>query len=168
MAGIMTPGLAIIAAVARNGVIGAANTLPWRIPEDLARFRALTTGHAILMGRKTWQSLPRPLPNRQNIVITRQAEFVAPGALVVHSLSDALARVDLPLPAYCIGGGELYAVALPHADTLEMTEIDRDFAGDAWFPPFAPGDWHEVRREPHVTAAPEAMAYSFVTYKRNR
>jgi len=105
--------LAIIAAVARNGVIGAHNTLPWRLPADLARFRMLTTGHTIVMGRKTWQSLGRPLPARQNIVVTRDPGFVAPGATVAGSLTQALALATLPRPHFCIGGAQLYAQARP-------------------------------------------------------
>ncbi len=158
--------LAIIAAVARNGVIGVDNALPWRLPEDLKRFRALTTGHAIVMGRRTWQSLGRPLPHRQNIVVTRDRAFAAPGADIAHALPEALACARLPAPVYCIGGAELYAEALPHADVLELTEIDRDYAGDAWFPPFHRDDWLEVGREGHVTD--EGLRYAFVTCRRRQ
>src|SRR5215208_4607264 len=100
-----TADVALIAAVAANGVIGAHNRLPWRLSEDLKRFRALTTGHAVIMGRKTWESLPHALPQRQNIVVTRQAEFAAAGAEVAHSFAAALAQVELPAPVFCIGGG---------------------------------------------------------------
>src|SRR4051812_40445479 len=115
--------LALIAAVARNGVIGADNRLPWRLPQDLRRFRALTMGHAVIMGRRTWESLPGPLQGRQNIVVSRRAGFVAQGAEAAPSVEAALARVTLPAPAYCIGGGELYRVAMPLASTIELTEI---------------------------------------------
>ena len=131
-----TPAVALIAAVAANGVIGADNRLPWRLADDLKRFRALTIGHAVIMGRKTWESLPRALPERQNIVVTRQRDFAAAGAEVAHSFAAALALVRLPEPAFCIGGGELYRAALPFATTLHLTEIARDFDGDARFPPF--------------------------------
>ena len=161
-----TPEVALIAAVAANGVIGADNRLPWRLPDDLKRFRALTTGHAVIMGRKTWESLPRALPERQNIVVTRQRDFAAPGAAVAHSFASALALVRLPEPAFCIGGGELYRAALPFATTLHLTEIARDFDGDARFPPFARSDWRETSRENHPASEPDGFAYAYVTYER--
>jgi dihydrofolate reductase len=160
------PSLAVIAAVARNGVIGAGNALPWRLPEDLKRFRALTTGHAVIMGRKTWDSIGRPLPQRQNIVVTRSVGWRAEGAETAHSLDEALARVALPAPAFCIGGGELYAEALPRADVVHLTEIARDFPGDASFPDFDRAQWREVAREPRALAGPAGFAYAFVTYER--
>jgi len=156
--------LAIIAAVARNGVIGANNGLPWRLPADLAHFRALTMGHAIVMGRKTWQSLGRPLPGRQNLVVTRDRAFEAPGATVAHSLADALRAASLPPPHFCIGGAELYAQALPAADLLHLTEIGRDFAGDAHFPAWNRRAFAEVARSEHV--ADDGLPYAFVTYAR--
>jgi len=162
------PSLAVIAAVAANGVIGDGNRLPWRLPEDLKRFRALTTGHAIIMGRRTWESLGRPLPERQNIVVTRQRDYAAPGAETASSLDEALARVRRPGPAFCIGGGELYAQALPRADHLHLTEIARDFAGDASFPAFDRSAWRETAREPRAIAGPDGFAYAYVTYERIR
>lgn len=158
--------LAIVVAVARNGTIGAGGTLPWRLPADLARFRAVTTGHAIVMGRRTWQSIGRPLPGRQNIVVTRDAGFVAPGAEVAGSLDAALARAALPHPVFCIGGGDLYREALPRADLLHVTEIARDVAGDTTFPPVDRAAWREVAREPQPAEGPEALPYAFVTYVR--
>lgn len=156
--------LALIAAVARNGVIGSGNALPWRLSADLKRFRALTLGHAVIMGRKTWQSIGHPLPGRQNIVVTRQPDLAAPGALVVASLDDALRAVTLPAPAFCIGGGELYALALPHATTLHCTEIDRDYDGETRFPDFDRTLWRETERDKQ--RAPEGFRYAFVTYQR--
>ncbi len=161
--GIMT-ALALVAAVAKNGVIGSGNALPWRLPEDLRRFRALTMGHAVIMGRKTWQSIGRPLPGRQNIVVTRQRNLAAEGATVVASLDDALRAVSLPAPAFCIGGGELYALALPRATTLHCTQIDREFAGDTRFPEIDRDTWRETSRETH--RAPEGFDYAFVTFER--
>jgi dihydrofolate reductase len=158
------PAVALIAAVARNRVIGAGNALPWRLPEDLQRFRALTTGHAVIMGRRTWESLRRPLPGRQNIVVTRRGGPAPDGAEVASSFADALARVRMPAPAFCIGGGELYAEALPVAATMYVTEIDRDFAGDTLFPAFDLALWREADREPHVAA--DGLAFAFVTYVR--
>jgi len=160
------PPLALIAAVARNGVIGADNTMPWHLPADLAHFRALTTGHAIVMGRMTWQSLGRPLPGRQSIVVSRNARFDAPGATVVGSLDAALRAATMPAPPFCIGGAALYAVALPRAHVLHLTEIDRDFAGDTVFPAWDRADFTQTARESHVTD--EGLAYAFVTYVRTR
>jgi len=164
----MTPvaELAIIAAVAANAVIGAGNRLPWRLPADLKRFRALTTGHAVIMGRKTWESIGRPLADRQNIVVTRNKDFRASGAEVASTLADALALVRLPAPAFCIGGGELYREALPHAGVIHLTEVGRDFDGDATFPEFDRGEWREVEREAHAGLADDGLPYAFVTYHR--
>jgi dihydrofolate reductase len=158
--------LALIAAVASNGVIGDGNRLPWRVVEDLKRFRALTTGHAVIMGRRTWESIGRPLPGRQNIVVTRQPDYRAPGAETAPSLEAAIALVRLPAPAFCIGGGLLYRAALPHATTLYLTEIGREYRGDATFPAFDRSDWRETAREPGVRAGPEEPDYAFVTYER--
>lgn len=158
--------LALIAALARNGVIGAGGALPWRLPEDLRRFRALTTGHAVIMGRRTWESIGRALPDRQNIVVTARPDFRAEGAQVAASFPAALARVAQPLPAFCIGGAELYRAALPLADIIYLTEIDRDFDGDAHFPPFDRARWRETERTPGRLEGPDGFAYAFVTYAR--
>ncbi len=163
---VATPAVALIAAVASNGVIGADNRLPWRLADDMKRFRALTLGHAVIMGRKTWESLPRALPQRQNIVVTRQRDYAAAGANVAGSFDEALALVRLPEPAFCIGGGELYRAALGHAVRLYLTEIDRDFAGDALFPPWRDGDWKEVARETRRSEGPNGFDYAYVTYER--
>jgi dihydrofolate reductase len=156
--------LALIAAVARNGVIGSGNALPWRLPADLQRFRMLTTGHTVIMGRRTWESIGRALPDRQNIVVTRQPGYASAGALVKASLDDALQAATLPAPVFCIGGGELYALALPRAATLHLTEIDREFEGDTRFPYFDRAAWREAARDEH--RAPEGFGYAFVTYER--
>jgi dihydrofolate reductase len=158
--------LAIVVAVAANGTIGAAGTLPWRLPADLRRFKLLTRGHAIVMGRRTWDSIGRALPDRQNIVVTRSLDFTAPGAEVAHSLDDALARVRLPPPVYCIGGAELYREALPRADVLHVTEIERAVPGDTHFPPIDAREWREAMREEHPPDGPEDLAFDFVTYVR--
>ena len=160
------PALVLIAAVARNGVIGAANALPWRLPDDMRRFRALTTGHAVIMGRRTWESLPRALPDRQNIVLSRHAVLRAAGADVVSSFAAALACVRLPPPVFCIGGGEIYALALPHADTLYLTAIDADIAGDTQFPAFDRAQWQETDRSARIDAA--GLPHWFVTWRRVR
>ena len=160
------PGVALIAAVATNRVIGAGNRLPWHLAEDLKRFRALTLGHAVIMGRKTWESLPRALPERQNIIVTRQRDYAVDGADIVGSFAAALAAVRLPEPAFCIGGGELYRAALPYATTLHLTEIARDFDGDAQFPPFERSDWRETARENRPADGPDGFGYAYVTYER--
>lgn len=157
--------LALIAAVARNGVIGARNALPWRLPEDLRRFKALTLGHAVVMGRRTFDSLGRALPGRQNIVVTRRAALDAPGIEVARSLEEALALVRDPPPVWCIGGGELFREAFPLATRLELTEIDADIGGDTFFPPFDGAQWREVMRESHAPGE-AGWPYAFVTYER--
>ena len=160
--------LAIVAAVARNGVIGAGNALPWHLPEDLKHFKALTTGHAVIMGRKTWESLPprfRPLPGRRNIVVTRDKTYRAEGAVVVHSIEEATAKVS-GSEAFVIGGAELYALALPIADRLELTEIDADIEGDAFFPPLDRAQWREAARK--AGAGEGDLRYAFVRYERTQ
>jgi dihydrofolate reductase len=158
--------LALIAAVARNGVIGDRNALPWRLPEDLRHFRALTTGHTVIMGRKTWESLRHPLPARQNIVVSSQRGFSAPGAEVAPTLAQALERSTLPPPAFCIGGGELYRAALPKADVVHITAINRDFDGDTRFPPLDQDEWMETERLAARQEGPAGLEYAFVTYRR--
>jgi dihydrofolate reductase len=157
--------LALIAAVAKNGVIGSGNALPWRLPADMQRFRTLTTGHSVIMGRKTWESIGRPLGARQNIVVTRQQDYAADGAIITTSLDAALRAATMPEPVFCIGGGELYALALPRAATLHFTQIDRDFVGETRFPIFDPSSWRETAREEHL--APEGFTYAFVTFERS-
>jgi dihydrofolate reductase len=158
--------LVLVAAVARNLAIGKGNELLVRIPEDLQRLRRETMGHPVVMGRKTWDSLPpkfRPLPGRRNIVVTRDPAWRAEGAEAATSLDAALALAG-DAPKVCVlGGGQLYALALPHADELLMTEIDADLEGDTFFPPYR-GAFEEVAREPHTT--PEGLRYDFVTYRR--
>ena len=156
----------LIAAVARNLAIGKGNELVARIPEDQQRFRRETLGHPVVMGRKTWDSLParfRPLPGRRNIVVTRDPQWRADGAEAATSL-DAALTLAADAPTVCvIGGGELYRVALPRADELLMTEIDAELEGDTFFPPYR-GSFAEVVRERHATA--DGLRYDFVTYRR--
>ena len=162
----MPPPLTLIAAVAKNGVIGRDNALPWQLPEDLRRFKVLTTGQAVIMGRKTWESLPakfRPLPDRLNIVVTRNPDYRAEGAMVVASLAAALDASNGRMP-FVIGGAELYAHALPLAQRLELTEIDADIEGDAHFPDWDRRQWREAARATHRAEA--GWNYSFVSYER--
>lgn len=159
--------IVLIAAVAKNGVIGKDNALPWHLPEDMRHFKALTTGHTVIMGRKTWESLPpkfRPLPQRHNIVVTRDPGYVAPGAHVVHSLDEAVQGGACGGDLYVIGGAQLYAAALPCAQRLELTEIDAEIAGDAHFPAFDRGEWRAAQRTRGQPAS--GPAYTFVTYER--
>jgi dihydrofolate reductase len=156
----------LVAAVASNGVIGAWGKLPWHLPEDLQHFKALTYGRPVIMGRRTWESLGKPLPGRDNIVVTRSAGLEARGASVASSLGAALALcADSPV-VFVIGGGELYAAALADADVLLLTEIQRDYEGDARFPDFDHGAWRECERVPHATA--DGLRYDFVRYERVR
>ncbi len=161
--------IVIVAAVAKNGVIGKGNAIPWRLPEDMAHFKALTTGHTVVMGRKTWESLParfRPLPGRRNIVVTRNPGYLAPGAHVVHSLDEAIKLGAGDTALFIIGGAELYAQALPLAQRLELTEIDAEIDGDAYFPAFDRTQWRVVKRLPGLSAS--GLAYAFITYERTQ
>jgi dihydrofolate reductase len=161
--------IALVAAVARGGVIGHAGTIPWRVAEDMARFRDLTIGHPVVMGRKTWDSLPdrfRPLPGRRNIVVTRNPLWHADGAQRAGSLEDALRLVDGAERVFVIGGGELYAQALPLADELLLTEVDFDVEGDTRFPSWDRGDFELTSREEHVSET--GLPFAFVTYVRTK
>ena len=160
----VAPRLTLIAAVARNGVIGKDNALPWRLPEDLKRFKALTIGHPIVMGRKTWESLGRPLPGRSNIVITRDKNYLVEGATVVHSVEAALETAQDATEVFVIGGAEIFTITLPHANCLQLTELDADFEGDVRFPAFDRSQWRTTFRETHTGA--DGLAYAFVTYER--
>ena len=157
----------LIYARARNGVIGKDNRMPWQLPEDMAHFRQRTAGATVIMGRKTWDSLPprfRPLPGRRNIVLTRQLGWQAEGAQAAHSLEQALAAAGSGgQPVWIIGGAELYAQALALADAVVATEIEQDFDGDA-FAPLLGDAWVEISREHHVSGS--GLPFSFVEYRR--
>lgn len=158
------PTLHLILARAANGVIGHNNTLPWRLPEDMAHFKRTTMGCPVVMGRKTWDSLPpkfRPLPGRINIVLTRHADWQADGALRAASLEEALGLCPVDAKVWVTGGADVYAQAMALASTAVVTEIEAEFEGDAYAPTF--GDaWKETERERHVSAT--GLAFSFVTY----
>jgi dihydrofolate reductase len=161
-----TPRVSIIAALARNRVIGIDNRLPWRLPEDLAHFKAITLNHPVLMGRKTFESLGRPLPGRTNIVITRNAAYKPDGCLVADSVPAALALcVDVD-EVFFIGGANLYAQVIPLADRLYLTEVDVDAQGDAWFPDYDPTAFREVSRESHTGEKGDALEFDFAVYAR--
>ncbi len=167
--------LALIAAVARNGVIGRDQQLPWRLPEDLKRFKAVTMGHTLLMGRATFDSIGRALPGRRTIVVTRQPEWAAPGVEVAHSIEEALALAEEPRESedgnrakgnelvFIAGGGNIYRQVLDRADWLYLTVVDQDVEGDTVFPEFDQARYREVWREDH----PEGpVPFSFVTLER--
>jgi dihydrofolate reductase len=159
--------LNLIFARARNGVIGHNNTLPWHLPEDLAHFKATTLGQPVIMGRKTWDSLPvkfRPLPGRMNIVVTRQTDWHSDGAHVVHSIDEALQACPTQAQPWVIGGAELYRLAMPLATRIVVTEIDADYEGDA-FAPELDASWQEASRTTHVAA--NGLHYSLVNWVRN-
>jgi dihydrofolate reductase len=162
----MRPRLTLLLARARNGVIGANGKLPWHISEDLVRFKNITMGHPIVMGRKTWESIGRPLPGRRSIVVTRNRDYVADGAEVVTSLEEALARCTDTDEIFVIGGAELYAAALPRADRLLLTEIDEDFGGDTFLPAPSRADWKEASRERHEPTAARGFSFDYVDYRR--
>ena len=159
--------LHLILARAANGVIGNQHTLPWHLPEDMAHFKRLTMGCPVIMGRKTWDSLPerfRPLPGRLNIVLTRRSDWQGQGAQRADSIAQAMSLCPPDSDAWVIGGAEIYALALPLASSAVVTEIDADYAGDAFAPQFA-APWTEVARERQVSGT--GLSFSFVTYRKN-
>jgi len=158
--------LYLAAAVAANGIIGAGGKLPWHIPEELKHFKRLTMGHPIIMGRRTWESLKGPLPGRENIVVTRNADYEAPGAAVATSLEAALALCAGESLVFVIGGTQLFEESLPIADGLVLTEIQRDYAGDTRFPQWDRSQWVEKQREPHTAA--DGTRFDYVLYERKR
>ncbi|MDP3699285.1 MAG: dihydrofolate reductase [Hylemonella sp.] len=160
--------LHLIFARAANGAIGKDGVMPWHLPEDLAHFKRVTLGSPVIMGRKTWESIParfRPLPGRTNVVVTRQPGWTAAGAHVAHSLPEAMALCGAVSDAWVIGGADIYAQALPLASSAVVTEIEATFEGDAFAPQFGPG-WTETQREQHVSST--GLKFSFVTYTNTR
>ena len=160
----VAPRVYLVAAVARNGVIGAQGQLPWHLPEDLRHFRKITLGHPVIMGRRTWESLGKPLPGRENIVISRRPGFEAPGASVALSLEAAIALCAGEPAVFVIGGAEIYAAALALADGLVLTEIDADYAGDTRFPDWDRAAWRATQRETHTSA--EGLRFDFALYEK--
>jgi len=165
----------LIVAIAENGVIGAENAIPWRQKSDMQRLKAMTMGRPIVMGRKTFISFPRrPLPGRTNIVITRDADFHATGAIVTHSVDEALtiARGDAlrrsAAEIAILGGAEIYAATMPLADRLEITEVHASPPGNTLFPAIDPAQWEEVARERHAAGPDDQAEFSYVTYRRKR
>lgn len=159
--------ISFVLARADNGVVGNKGGIPWRIPEDMRRFKALTMGHPIIMGRKTWDSFPKkPLPGRTNIVVTRNADWSADGAVVVHSLDEAFAkaRAENPAEIAVIGGADIWQASLSQATRIHLTEVHANPEGDVSVPAFNSNDWREAAREDHAT--PDDLRYSYVTLDR--
>lgn len=165
--------IALIVARTRNGVIGRNNTMPWHLPEDLRYFKRVTLGKPVIMGRNTWESLGKPLPGRDNIVVTRNADFHAHGATAVNDLETALLLADSLATArgadeiMIIGGAQVYCEALPFVQRAYVTEIDADIDGDTFFPEMHANEWHETARESHASCEKNPYPYCFVTLERN-
>jgi dihydrofolate reductase len=158
--------ISIIAAMDRNRLIGSNNQLPWHLPADLAHFKAVTMGKPVIMGRKTYESIGRPLPGRTNIVLTRSAGFQPEGVLVAESLEKAFEYVVAEDEAMIIGGSSVYEHALPLADRLYLTYVENSYQGDAWFPDFDIEEWRLIASEEHRADAKNSSDYRFVTYQR--
>jgi dihydrofolate reductase len=163
----MRPRVSLVVAVARNGVIGRDNGLAWHLSSDLKRFKALTMGKPMLMGRRTWDSIGRPLPGRRSLVLTRDRGFRAEGAEVVHGWDDALAAAS-DGELMVVGGAEIYALALPHADRLHLTEVAAEPEGDVRFPDFDRARFRETFREAHPAGPRDEHAFAFVDWERVR
>ena len=165
-----TPRLSLLVAMARNRVIGRNNKLPWHLSADLKHFKFLTMGQTIVMGRKTYESIGRPLPGRANIIVTRQAGYEVPGAIVVNTIDDALLICErtgsINGENFIIGGEELYRQTLKICQRIYITEIQRDFEGDVFFPEFDPNEWEETQRDRHISENDTNLEYHFVVLDR--
>lgn len=159
--------LSIIVAVAENGVIGAQNRLPWRLPDDLQRFKALTLGKPVLMGRRTFESIGKPLPGRVNIVVTRRSQLAIEGCVVVQSVAAGLAVAAAP-EVVVIGGAQIFAQTLPSTSTIHLTRIHARVEGDVYFPALDPGEWHETQTEHHPADDRHQHAFTFITLRRSK
>lgn len=162
------PRLSIIVAMARNGVIGARGSIPWHLPDELKRFRNITMGHHIIMGRKTWESIGRPLSGRTSVVVTRQTGYRAPGAIVAHSLDNAIEACRDDEEIFVIGGAELYAQALPHANRIYLTVVDADVEGDTCMPELDARSWREVASQSFAADERHAYPYRCSIHERAR
>ncbi|MDR9374880.1 MAG: dihydrofolate reductase [Schleiferiaceae bacterium] len=158
--------LTMIAALAENRVIGKDNQLIWRFPNDLKRFKKLTLGHHVLMGRKTFESVNRPLPGRTNVVITQQKDYQAPGCIVVHTLEEALRKAENDPQPFVIGGAKIYELALPYTDSMELTYIHHAYKGDTYFPEWDPQKWQLTAREAHPADEKHPHAFEYRTYQK--
>ena len=162
----MKPRISLIVAMAKNRVIGINNTLPWHLPADLKRFKTLTMGHHIVMGRKTYDSIGKPLPGRTSVIITRNRELKIDGCVMSDSLPEAITACGSDAEIFIVGGAEIFEQALPLADTLYVTEIQQDITGDTHFPVFDKKRWREVAREQYRQETPQPLEYHFVMYQQ--
>lgn len=160
--------ISIIAAMAANRTIGLENRLPWHLPEDLKRFKALTMNHHIVMGRKTYDSIGKPLPGRDTIIVTRNMDYAVPGCIAVNSIDAALTVSFNDEEVFFVGGADLYRQALPIANRIYLTEIQRVFDGDAFFPTFDQSQWVETAREPHRNEGENGFEFHYVIYDRKQ
>jgi len=158
--------LTIIAAMAKGRVIGKDNDLIWHLPDDLKHFKNLTKGHHVIMGRKTFESMGKPLPGRTNIVITRQKDYKADGCILVHTLEEAIRKAEGDAQPFIIGGGEIYKQALKYAQTIELTEVHGEFEGDTTFPEFDTSKWKEIERNSHATDEKHKYSFDFTRYQK--
>ena len=158
--------ISIIVAVAENGAIGSGNRLPWHLPDDLKRFKALSLGKPVVMGRRTFESIGRPLPGRPNIVISRQGGLAIDGVRVAHSLDEALAAAGSVPEVVVIGGAQIFRQVLPRTDTIHLTRVHARVAGDVFFPELDPAQWREAAVEHHAADERHQYAFSFVTLQR--
>lgn len=159
--------ISFIVAMAKNRTIGVDNTLPWRCPEDLKHFKALTMGHHMIMGRKTFDSIGKPLPGRTTVVVTRDQSLKIEGCRIAHSIAEAINECTGDTEIFIVGGADIYAQSLVLADTLYITEIQQDIDGDAHFPAFDKNEWKETAREVRAQETPQPLQYHFVTYQRD-
>ena len=158
--------ITLIAAAGENNELGKDNDLVWHLPDDFKRFKQLTTGHNIIMGRKTWESFPKPLPNRTHIIITRNAAYKPEGTIVVHSLDEALIKASVDDQPFVIGGGEIYALAMEVADKIELTRVHGSFDADAFFPIIDPNIWELSAETHHETDERHAYSFTYETWIR--
>jgi dihydrofolate reductase len=156
----------MIAAAAENNALGKDNDLLWHLPDDFKRFKQLTTNHHIIMGRKTFESFPKPLPNRTHIVITRQENYKPDGVIVVKNLNEALSIAPVNSDVYIIGGGEIYALAMPFTNKIELTRVNANFNADTFFPEIDPREWEQTNKEDHPKDERHLYSFSFETYLR--
>ena len=161
-----SPLLTMIAAAAKNDALGKDNDLIWHISEDLKRFKRLTSGHAIIMGRKTFESMPKALPNRTNIVLTNKKDYQPEGAIVVHTIEDALNLVKDDTQPFIIGGGEIYRLFMPYCDRIELTRVHHNFEADVFFPKIDLNQWKEIARENIDATKEQPYHYSYITFEK--
>jgi dihydrofolate reductase len=160
------PRISLIVAMSRNAVIGKDNRLPWHLPADLKRFKELTMGHTIVMGRKTWASIGRPLPGRRSVIVSRNPDFHADGAVVAHTLDAALAASPDDNEIFIIGGEQIFRLAMPHANRIYLTIVQADVEGDTFMPAIDPGQWRKTFSEAHAVSESNPLAWQFEIHER--